>query len=270
MSRELFKYILDVPEKDGFIINEQLIESGTSYPLHWHDLLEFEIILSGSARHIYNGNSYTIRPGCAYLMCSYDFHELTALTDVKLYSIHFVKSLLDPEIATFLNFSRFHCQLSEEDAARIAGRIRELPEETENSRPFRHLMIKYILSEIVILMIRKSTAAERQVTPLPIQQAITWVNDHFLEKITLEDLAKHLSLSVNYVGQLFKNQMNCSFHEYLNILRLKYACNLLATSDLPVKEVAYTAGYRSTEYFLYVFKKTMGMTPSQYRLSNGL
>ena len=114
-------------------------------------------------------------------------------------------------------------------------------------------------------MIRKSSADKIHVAPLPIQQAIAYMNEHFLEKITLEELAEQLSFSTNYLGQLFKNQIGCTFNEYLNTLRLKYACSLLVASDMPVKEVAYISGYSSVEYFMYVFRKKMGMTPGEYR-----
>ena len=91
------------------------------------------------------------------------------------------------------------------------------------------------------------------------------MNEHFLQKITLEEVAETLSFSPNYLGQLFKNQIGCTFNEYLHNLRLKYACSLLQTSDLPVKEVAFASGYSSVEYFMYIFKKKLHTTPNAYR-----
>ena len=67
------------------------------------------------------------------------------------------------------------------------------------------------------------------------------------------------------MGHLFKTEIGYTFHEHLNILRLKYACRLLWTSDMTVKEIAFASGYSSVEYFQYAFKKTMRITPNQYR-----
>ena len=78
-------------------------------------------------------------------------------------------------------------------------------------------------------------------------------------------LANRFSVSVNYLGSLFKKNMGTSFNEYLNNVRLRYACSLLQSSELSVKEVAFASGYNSTEYFLYIFKKKMGMTPREYK-----
>ena len=115
--------------------------------------------------------------------------------------------------------------------------------------------------QIVIAMIRKSTLTDMNTAPLPIQQAIAYLNVHFLDKISLVEPAVQLSFSPNYLGHLFKMQIGCTFNDYLNTLRLKYACSLLLSSNTPVKEIVYTAGYSSVEYFMYVFKKRMHMTP---------
>ena len=265
MIRDLEKYELDINDEDGFILYERFISAGTRYPLHWHEFLEFEIIVSGSAEHIYNGETYVVEPGNAYMMCYYDFHELTALTDVTLYSIHFGINMLDEEISRYLDFNKFHCHFEEEEANRINRRMQELTEETKNRRPFSRQIIRNIISEIVIAMIRKSTVTEIHTAPLPVQQAIAYLNEHFLEKLSLDELARELSFSPNYLGHLFKTQIGCSFNDYLNTLRLKYACGLLLSSKMTVKEIAYTAGYSSVEYFMYSFKKRMHMTPGEYR-----
>ena len=151
------------------------------------------------------------------------------------------------------------------ETQRIIQIIQELTLETDQKLPFSNQIIKNIISEIVIAMIRKSITREIHTAPLPIQQAIAYLNAHFLEKVSLEELAGQLSFSPNYLGYLFKTQIGCTYNDYLNTLRLKYACSLLLSSDMPVKEIAYTSGYSSVEYFMYVFKKKMQMTPGEYR-----
>ena len=265
MGNTLDRYELDITDEYGFILHERVIPAGTRYPLHWHEFLEFEIIESGTAEHIYNGKTYVVEPGDAYMMCYYDFHEVTAITDMKLYSIHFGKNMLDAEIGQYLDFNKFHYHFEEKEAGQIILRMLELKEETKNRRLFSRQIIEHIISEIVIAMIRKSTVTQISAAPLPVQQAIAYLNEHFLEKITLDELACRLSFSPNYLGHLFKTQIGCTFNDYLNTLRLKYACSLLLSSAISVKEIAYISGYSSVEYFMYAFKKKMHMTPGEYR-----
>ena len=265
MALNLQKFEEDVFWENNCSVNEYFFEPGRYIPLHWHDYLEFEFIVSGQMRHIYNNKEYILEPGSAYLMCYYDFHELTTLTDVHMYSIHFDKSLLASDLAQSLGYNKFHCNFDETETRFLEQKMKELLKESEEKHPFYALNIKSKINEIVISMIRKATSNEVISTPLPIQQAVTYISEHFLEQITLKELSNQLSFSTNYLGMLFKKQMNCTFNEYLNTLRLKYACNLLSSSDISVKEISYASGYSSVEYFMYAFKKKMLMTPIEYR-----
>jgi len=114
-------------------------------------------------------------------------------------------------------------------------------------------------------MIRKSARKETYIAPLAVQKAIAYLNEHFLEKPSLAQLAEKLAFSPNYLGHLFKTQIGCTYNDYLNTLRLKYACGLLLSSKMSVKEIALFSGYSSVEYFMHIFKKRMNMTPVEYR-----
>jgi len=265
MPLSLKTFIEDRFWENDYSINDYWIEPGRHIPLHWHDYLEFEFVVLGELKHIYNNQEYTLKPGSACLLCHYDFHELTTTSVVHMYSIHFDKNLLSSELINSLGYNKFHCNFDEEETAIIEQKIKDLLKESEEKLPFYALNIKNSINDIVIAMIRKATNNTISVNPLPIQQAVAYINEHFLEQITLKDLAKRLSFSTNYFGMLFKKQMNCTFNEYLNTLRLKYACNLLSSSDISVKEVSFASGYSSVEYFMYAFKKKMLMTPIEYR-----
>lgn len=68
------------------------------------------------------------------------------------------------------------------------------------------------------------------------------------------------SVTPNYLGMLFSKRMGVSFSDYLNTVRLRVACNLLAQTELSVKEIAFASGYNSFEHFEYTFKKTFLLT----------
>lgn len=264
MFKTLTKYKPDMSE-EGIYIQKHLIPAGTIYSLHWHEYLEFEMILSGEVMHMYNNHTYKLGTGDAYLMYYRDFHEITALTDVTVYSLHFRSDMLSPQLAGFLDYNRFHCHLNTKERKHIQHLLDMLKQEHQDKKYGYHLLLKQYINEILIILIRKSAIASDSTTPLPIQQAVSYLNEHFMEQITLRDLARRSALSPNYLGQLFRQQMNCTFREYLNLLRLKCACQLLDTSELSVKEIAFASGYQSVEYFLEVFHKNMQMTPTQYR-----
>ncbi|MBQ8814406.1 MAG: helix-turn-helix domain-containing protein [Lachnospiraceae bacterium] len=263
--QNLDKLPLDISDEDGILIERHKNPKGRRIPLHWHEFLEFEIVVSGTARHIYNQQEYLLTRGSAYMTSYHDFHELLSLTDLDIYCIHFTKQILDPEIARFLDYNKFHCQLSEEETRWAVQHIEELIAEINSSHPLRSLMIRNLFSEIIIMMIRKSSPGEREEMPLPIQQVLAYMNETFRSKLTLRKVSEQFSFSPNYLGHLFKQQMGCTFNEYLHTLRLKYACSLLQKSDLSIKEIAAASGYGSTEHFVSSFKQKMQMTPGEYR-----
>lgn len=270
MQKNLYKYLNNIKEKDGFTISKGYFSAGRRVHLHWHEYIELDVIISGRLEHVYNGDTYMLEAGSTYMMCQYDYHGITALTDVEYYSIHFTKDFLDPEIAQYLNFHKFHCKLDSVELSNVLQRIELLFHEKELTLPFREKLLKNYISEIVITLIRKSNYDILHAASVPIQKALSYVNEHFLEDISLEDLAAYMSFSSNYMGFLFKTEIGCSFHEHLNILRLKYACRMLLTTDKAVKEIAFETGYHSVEYFQYIFKKIMRITPNQYRTKNTL
>ncbi|MBX0357704.1 AraC family transcriptional regulator [Halobacillus sp. Nhm2S1] len=119
---------------------------------------------------------------------------------------------------------------------------------------------KVITKELVgHIYTSKASAAEA------INQATTFIKGHFHEDLSIEQVANHVGISVSYFSQLFKQKEGMTFLEYIRKERVKYACTFLRNSDLETYRIAEKVGYTDQRYFSQVFKKTMNMTPSQYR-----
>ena len=84
-------------------------------------------------------------------------------------------------------------------------------------------------------------------------------------KISLNLLAEEFHLSSQYISQLFKSEIGVNFLTYLTNLRMERAKKLLLSTALPVSEVAEQSGYGDYRVFTKAFKKSEGVTPSQYR-----
>ncbi|MDR7239259.1 helix-turn-helix domain-containing protein [Neobacillus drentensis] len=100
-----------------------------------------------------------------------------------------------------------------------------------------------------------------------IQKAITYIDLHFVENISLEQVASHVQLSPNYFSNLFKRTTGTSFIEYMTHRRVEKAKALLANLNQTVYQVANAVGYNDARYFSRVFKTVCGKTPSTYRNS---
>lgn len=261
------KDIAGLLDRRGIIIADSYLPKGTEVPLHWHDYFEYEIILDGKVQQVYNGERYEMRRGMAYLMSYHDCHEVKAIEDTRLLNIRFNEKLLPNEVLNYITVkpNRLICEFNEDDTALVVAAIERLGREISGTEIFRDVISRGIMSEILVMLIRKSGGNAEKSMPQLIQRAAACINTEFREKISLEMLADRFSVSVNYLGSLFKKNMGTSFNEYLNNVRLRYSCSLLQSSELSVKEVAFASGYNSAEYFLYIFKKKMGITPREYK-----
>ena len=102
-----------------------------------------------------------------------------------------------------------------------------------------------------------------------IKEILSYIREHFTEKITLDEIAKHLHLSTNECCRFFKKNMNCTLFEYITEYRLSKSMELLEHTDLPVSQIAYESGFGSSSYFIEKFRKNVGMTPAAFSVPAG-
>ncbi len=92
-----------------------------------------------------------------------------------------------------------------------------------------------------------------------------YLQQHFAENLTLEAVAADMGHAPTYFSKLFKKLFGQTFISYLGELRLEKAKELLVTTDMNVKEIAFTAGFRDAAYFTSLFRRAVEMTPTEYR-----
>ena len=102
-----------------------------------------------------------------------------------------------------------------------------------------------------------------------LQKALRYINAHYTEEITLDDVAGAVFLSPTYFSKLFNAEMKCRFTAYLNRLRIEKSRILLKGTAIPLVDIAGMVGYEDQSYFTKVFKKTVGVSPGRFRESGG-
>jgi two-component system response regulator YesN len=98
-----------------------------------------------------------------------------------------------------------------------------------------------------------------------VRQVIEYLQEHYNEDLTLEDVARKVHISPSRLSHLFKDELGLTIIEYLTDIRITAAKQMLENSDLMVKQIAEKVGYQEASYFTRVFKKNTGVSPAEYR-----
>ncbi|WP_270164438.1 AraC family transcriptional regulator [Paenibacillus sp. SYP-B4298] len=111
--------------------------------------------------------------------------------------------------------------------------------------------------------VNSATDSSRMIT-----EAIHYIQEHYKEPITAEELARLYHCSVSYLSRLFKNQIGVGPIEYLIYVRIHKSKQFLLKSEARIKEIAASVGYADVYYFSRLFKKHTGRSPQKFREDN--
>jgi len=99
-----------------------------------------------------------------------------------------------------------------------------------------------------------------------LKNAISYIDEHFADDdISLNTIAKQVNVSANYFSAVFSQETGETFIEYLTKKRMEKAKQLLRQTSMRSGEIAFQVGYKDPRYFSFIFRKTVGCTPRDYR-----
>lgn len=98
-----------------------------------------------------------------------------------------------------------------------------------------------------------------------VNQTIAYIHTHYAENQSIADIAHALRMSESYLNRLFKESTSFTIHEYRSNYRISRAAELLAQPQYKIHEIAKSVGISNQRYFSNLFKKSMGVSPMEYR-----
>lgn len=127
-----------------------------------------------------------------------------------------------------------------------------------------------LLSEVENLLRTMSYHCKTSPHTDSLKFALNYIEKNFRNNIMLQDVADELNFSNAYLSKRFKKDLGTNFNKYLTQRRIDEAKNLLTHSRASINDIAFDIGYNEPNYFCKVFKKSEGVTPSEYREKNKL
>ncbi len=151
------------------------------------------------------------------------------------------------------------------------GDIVDTPEDIlksfKTARHIRHILVERTDEKPMILGTREmGEVSDDPGTSKVISDAKLYMSEHFTDpNLMLQDVAKSVNMSNSRFSTVFSQQNGQTFTEYLISLRLGKAKEMLRTTGVKSTQIARECGYNDSHYFSYIFKKNVGITPSEYR-----
>ena len=255
-------------------------DENENYPPHWHTPFEVIMPVKNGYTVVVGEQHYELREGDILLICTGIVHELFApesgeriifqpsLSQIQIRELDLLISLLRPAVLiTKEEFPDFHP---------VAQKLMlEIKEEYFLCEPYYETAIYSRFMRILVDIGRLHGALKhpvsdasnsRQKDSLDKFLYITnYINEHFAENLSLEQVADLAGFSKYHFTRLFKQYTDTSFYKYLNQKRIDYAKTLLLDPDLPVIDVALQCGFSSLSAFLRMFKQLNKCTPTEFR-----
>ena len=132
-------------------------------------------------------------------------------------------------------------------------------------KPVNYAEFGSCIDNLKISLFQQQTDAAPQQEERTIVGLTRYLQAHLAEELSLSVLAEQFHLSPQYISQLFKSEIGVNFLAYLTNIRMEQAKKLLLTTSLSIADVAQQSGYGDYRVFTKVFRKSEGITPSQYR-----
>lgn len=230
-----------------------------------------KITLDGCGLLEYNGQTHAIPPGHFFLIdCKKPQHYCTAPDAENWHTmwIHFYGANAKAYYDAFLSYnngSPTGIFPIPSKAISLFSALLELDTSGHNQMmtDFQAAgLISQILSECVLSTMTMGKAGD---VPQIIQSVRMYLQNHYQEKNTLEELGARFSINPYYLQKQFKRYVGMSPTEYQIFLRMAKAKELIRGTKLSVSEIAYAVGIENLGYFTRQFKQQEGMTPQEYR-----
>ncbi len=132
-------------------------------------------------------------------------------------------------------------------------------EEIKKQKDIEHFA--YCKFEYIIKAIRTNRKTRKSDT---VKEAISYIQNNYVEDITLEDVADYVGITPQHFSKVFKEETGYNYIEWVSNLRIDMAKRYLLAGEKNIREICYMVGYKDPNYFSRIFKKIVGKTPTEY------
>ncbi len=283
MSAELKQTILNQDESFYIGIFQDTLEKST---WHYHDNYEISFITEGSGKRIVADSIEEFQPGDLVFIGRNLPHVWIADKDsltpssrsLEMVFLQFTDHVITPQLKLLPEFINIVKALSSsERGVHIFGQTLNEVSELMLQMPYMKSFDRMLHFFKILDIIGKSSSLDYLASKEYLKarfttgnKRIALIHDYLMknyrDEVNLGSLASLVNMAEGSLCRFFKSNMGLTIFEYLNKIKVEFACKLLMDEDLSITEVCFDSGFNNLSYFNKQFKKTTGTAPTQYRL----
>lgn len=170
-----------------------------------------------------------------------------------------------------LNGQKLTIHLKESEQEKVLQIMKEMEQEWNSYNQYSEIILKGLLNKLLIFCFsrqknaEKGAALHKEKKPDKLLEAIGYIKSHLDESPSLQETAGYIHVSSSYLSKIFTSRLHTPYSTFVLNEKILYAQKLLVDSEMSMAEIAGMAGFSSNSYFSDCFKRTIGMSPLQFR-----
>lgn len=276
----------DLPKKHAYPLAVVRATNHPAYPCHRHEFWEIVIVHRGSGLISFGRRTLPIRVGDVFVLSRGQRHAYLETRSLDVINIVFDPAHVASVHPVLEDWMRHESlvsvgprwkpgeteggclHLGSSDFVLLLDKVRRMEAELENQAlESRIAALAYFLL-IITLLRRQSRPWESSgsvVAGHRVSRALEFIEEHFSDPITLEEIVNHSHVSRRHFFRLFEQAVSVTPMEYLKKLRLQKAASMLLTTKDSITRVAFACGFNDSNYFSSLYHKEFGVSPSQFK-----
>ena len=247
------------------------------FDFHYHDCYEMYYLFSGKRRYLINCNLFDVDAGDIILIKKNELHMTKRLDEpfgnnMKIYMNDKTLQSLGLGAEKFKECFKYnHISLPIKQKNYVSSIFSKIRKEYKDKTPFSKQLTQNLVYELLVYIYRfifteqgynfdlsKSQSNE-------INKAIKYIYTNYNKKLSLTEIAEYVHMNPTYFSRHFKMSTGINLTDYINIIRIKHATNLIKSTNMTLTEIAHACGYNEQAYFCKQFKKINGCTAREFK-----
>ena len=247
--------------------------AGSSFMNHKHLEVEALYCLEGNAHVVMNGQEWRMKKGELLLVLPLDEHLIDSEENNDLLYVELGEVFLGQKFSFFLENEiskrRYYVDNEMRELLTTIGEMRFQTEEESIYYEWDKKAILYTFASKLVRMLegvekRPKKTEEKKKTSIKLNELFTYINDNYMNEITLQTAEELLRYERKYICRVFKEATGLTFHKYINACRIDRACNLI-DAGISFTDVRNSVGLPDERTFIRVFTSYKDMTPTEYK-----